>query len=757
MKNFKLKTILIECGLFLLQVVFSKIPVLNFSFSLGFSFALVRIFHGVSLAIVVLEFFIAGILRDFSFLCFVILAYQVVVLSLYYFSLEYIKVKKKIILQIIFILISKALKLYFCLFILEQLLWLVLECVIDIVAIVYFKALYKIYQKKFIFKRFNKFEYLLLATMLMFVFLGLFGIEILGVYFVIPISVFVLIFLCRVMPSDKYLFTAIIVLFCAGMVLNDLLIVLYAIFLVIFCVSFVFLNKYCYFLIVELVLIAELYLSGNLFLVSNCIALLPAIICCCLPNKIYLTISGFFSERELDFIGYSVEKDKICEIKYKLESMSKTFFSMKENFKMLIVGKINRKSAATELAIDVMKRICENCPNLKLCVASCLDRRKLIADNIVYAIEKGKLYLDELGGGIKTYCLKPNVLVNEINSITGQYLSFEKSIKNEDESKLLISSELENFAKIFKNFAKNTEIMSKNNKNLSFLIKETLLGKMIDVYDVAVFESDCGIDFVQVVVDNEQVVKSELVQAINSIVKSKMTIEKIKHLEYSGVSLITLKPALGANCQFVCSTSAKENVNGDNLSIARLDNGRFFVAIADGMGHGKNAGRISKMVLELVRSMFVAGLDIDLVVESINKLLLPVGLDNFSTLDACVIDLNLMNCSFIKLGSSVSILKHKMTSEIIECKSLPIGIVQNIRPTIINKKIFEGDTIFLASDGVVDAFGDTERYRCFINDAKFSNLQKFTDDIIEEIKVANVSHGDDMSIIAVKLLKNNQK
>ncbi len=699
----------------------------------------------------------SGILRDFSFFGFVTLGYQVVILSLYYFSLEYIKTKKKTLLQVIFILISKALKLYFCLFILEQLLWLVLECIIDLVALVYFKTLYKIYQKKFIFKKFNKFEYLLLAIMLMLIFLGLFSIKIFSGYFAVPVSLFVLIFLCRVMPSDKYLFTAIIVLLCAGTVLNDLMVILYTIILVIFCVSFTFLNKYIYYLIIELVLLVELYLFGNLFAIKNFIVLLPAIVCCCLPNRFYIALSGFFSEKNLDFIGHSAEKNKLYEIKNKLESMSKTFFSMKENFKMLIVGKINRKSAASELAIDVVKRTCENCPNLKICVSSCLDRKKLIAENIVYAIEKGKLYLDELGGGIKTYCLKPNVLVNEINSITGQYLAFEKSMKNEDESKLLISSELENFAKIFKNFAKNTEIMPKNNKNLSFLVKETLLSKMIDVYEVAVFETDGGVDFVQVVVDNEQVVKSELVQAVNSIIKSKMVIEKIKHLEFSGVSLITLKPSLGAQCQFACSTSAKENVNGDNISVVRLDNGRFFVAIADGMGHGKNAGRISKMVLELVRSMFVAGLDLDLVVESINKLLLPVGLDNFSTLDACVIDLNLMNCSFIKLGSSVSILKHKMTSEIIECKSLPIGIVQNVRPTIINKKIFEGDTIFLASDGVVDAFGDMERYKCFINDAKFSNLQKFTDDIIEEIKVSNISHGDDMSIIAVKLLKNNQK
>ena len=724
---------------------------------MGFSFALMRLFHDANLAVVAIEYFIAGLLRDFTFNNFLLIGYEIVVLALYYFSLEYLKTKRKTLMQLIFILISKALKLYFSLFNLMLIVVLLIECAIDILALLYFKLLYKTYRKKFIFSKFSRFEYLLFSMLLMLSMLGLFSFDIAGQFLILPVSIFLIIFTCRIMPADKYLLCSVVVLLCLGLVLNDLLFILFSIILAIFCISFMFINKYLFYCSIEILLIVGLYCSGNLFALNIIMTIIPGIICVCLPNKIYIKLSGFFAEKKDDFVCRSIEKDKLVEIRNKLNSMSETFFSMKENFKMLIVGKINRKTAAQELAIDVIKKTCENCPNLKFCLSSCLDRKSLIAENISYAIEKGKLFNDELGGGIKTYCIKPNILVNEINSITGLFLAFEKSVKVEDESKLLISSELENFAKIFKNFAKNTTIMPINNKKLSFLIKEALLDKMIEVYEVAVFESETGIESIQIVADNELVMKAEFVRAINLIIKSKVAIEKIEHLEYSGVSLVTFRPTSEVGCRFAYSTSAKETVNGDNISIVKLDNEKYFVAIADGMGHGKTAGRISKMVLELVKSMFVAGLELELVIESINKLLLPVGLDNFSTLDACVIDLKSMTCSFIKLGSSVSILKHKVVSESIVCKSLPIGIVQNIRPTIINKRIFEGDTIFLASDGVVDVFGDPERYKCFINDAKISNLQKFTDDLIDEIKSSGTNHSDDMTIIAVKLLKNNQK
>ena len=136
------------------------------------------------------------------------------------------------------------------------------------------------------------------------------------------------------------------------------------------------------------------------------------------------------------------------------------------------------------------------------------------------------------------------------------------------------------------------------------------------------------------------------------------------------------------------------------------------------------------------------------------KLLIPEGLDGFSTLDACVIDIEAETATFIKLGASVSVIKHKNTSEVVVSKSLPIGVVQNIRPTITKIPLSFGDVIFLASDGVVDSFASVDEFKVFINDTKIYNIQKHLDNIIFDAEYQS-KHLDDMTIIGINLLKNS--
>ena len=410
-----------------------------------------------------------------------------------------------------------------------------------------------------------------------------------------------------------------------------------------------------------------------------------------------------------------------------------------------------------ELAGDVMARCCEKCERKTICENSLIDKKQLLAEYIFYAISSGEISDNELSIGFKTYCTKTNLVLKEINLIAKQFLQFETSVKTEDESKLLISSELENFANLFQNFAKNIEKTSKINKNLSIIAKEMLLNNMIEVGDIAVFENKFGIEKIDVVAENSVMMRKELSSQLSKIVRAKLQIKKLRHLDFSGLSLVSFSVANSLKAEFAVSMSSKEDVSGDNCLISKIDDSRYFVAIADGMGHGKLAGKTSRMVLELIRNLFFVGIDLNIIIESINKLLLPVGLDNFSTLDAVVVDLKFSKCTFIKLGSSVSAIKHKDKTELISSDSLPVGIVQNLSPTIVVKQVQADDVIVLASDGVVDSFSDVESFKIFVNDYKISGLQRFVDNVIFELGMQTNKHKDDMSIIALKLLKNSPK
>ena len=116
--------------------------------------------------------------------------------------------------------------------------------------------------------------------------------------------------------------------------------------------------------------------------------------------------------------------------------------------------------------------------------------------------------------------------------------------------------------------------------------------------------------------------RKELSQELSKITRTKLQVKKLKHLEFSGLSLVSFVVANTLRAEFAVSGSSKEDVSGDNVMISRIDDNRFFVAIADGMGHGKIAGKTSKMILELIKNLFFIGIDLNLIIDSIKKLFL---------------------------------------------------------------------------------------------------------------------------------------
>ncbi len=742
--------------LLLVQVAFSRVQFGNI-FPLGFSFAIARLFFGGNLFVVTLEYAISCLflVKDFYFL--IAVAYEIIILSLYYFSKEMFKTKRKKLVLYLFLLLSFSVELY--LSISGKIYWrdFLIESGLKCLALAYFLKIHLVYQKKFIFLKCSNLDYSLFSIFILFFILGLFSYNFLASVFGLTSFLASVLLCCRFLPSDKYLVFAITLALSFGYIFGSVKFVLIA---VVFSVLVLYCSKlYKYlFLSLSLFLLYLILRVSNELVLKNIISLVAGVLLvACVPQKVVGKFSEFFEEKTVDIIKENIWQEKERDIKQNLNLMAKTLTKMKDDFKFLIVGKIDRRYASKELAEDVIGKCCEKCERRNICENTLIDKRNLLTEYIFHAMHRGELSVDELSLGFRTYCNKVIQIVKEINLISKKFLEFETSVKTEDESKLLISTELQNFANLFQNFAKNIEKSPKINKNLSLIAKEMLLNSMIEVGDIAVFESSDGIEKIDIVAENSVMLRKELSIELSKIVRSKVQVKKLRHLDFSGLSLVSFGVATTLRAEFAVATSSKEEVSGDNTMISKIDDNRFFVAIADGMGHGKVAGKTSSMILELIKNMFYIGIDLNIIIESINNLLFPVGLDNFSTLDVAIVDLRLAKCTFIKLGSSVSAIKHKDKTEIISSESLPVGIVQNLTPTIVVKPVQPGDVVVLASDGVVDNFSDIEKYQIFINDYKIDKLQRFADNVIFELGTAQVKHKDDMSLIALKLLKNSLK
>jgi len=739
---------------FIFQIILSNVCFANSFYPLGFAFAIVRVFYNGNIFFVIFSYLISQLNFIFLFSDLFICFYEIVIISLYYYIKNFHSQKKPLLKLELFISLAFALKFYYALSMGQNLVIFSLDLFLSLLAGVYFYFLFKAYKNKFLFFKFSNFDYFYFLLIILLLMTGIYSFQIEKLYLEYFLICLIIILSSKILPNDKFFILTMAVGVGTFFASKNHLLLLFSIFLSVICVIIKNRNKLIFILSIIISIILFYLVNQSINYISLLFCLFALIIFAVIKEKFIKKLSNMFEIDCQNIIGEVLQFENINQIKTKLNLMSQTLKNMQQEFKLLIVGKINRDKACEELSKDIIGNVCKRCENFNNCFYMNINKSSLFENLLNKAIVQGKISKDDVVYGLQTYCNKENIIVSEINQIAEVFLKYEKEMKTEDFSKLIISDELENFSKIFANFAKFIKSENGFNKPQSLMLKEQLINQMLSVNEVLVIENITGIESINVIAKNEDLLKREFVSCISNFARYRFKLDMINHLSFSGLGFARFVPDDKLKINIAVSTKAKEATNGDNVSMAKLSKNKYFIALADGMGHGGNANKISSMVLSLIKSMFQIGFDEELVVDSINKLIIPAGIDNFTTLDACVLDLDREIATFIKLGASVSVIKHKNTSEMIECKSLPLGVIEKVTPTIVKRNISAGDFIILASDGVVDSFNNIEDYKCYINDSKILNLQKFVDDVVLDARFQNQKHQDDMTLIAINLLKN---
>lgn len=204
----------------------------------------------------------------------------------------------------------------------------------------------------------------------------------------------------------------------------------------------------------------------------------------------------------------------------------------------------------------------------------------------------------------------------------------------------------------------------------------------------------------------------------------------------------------------------KSETSGDsNLSI-RLKDGKYLVAISDGMGSGKDARKSSTQALRLLENLLLSGFDKKISLDLINTALINQNTEIFATLDIAIVDLYKGNIEFIKSGACPTYIKNKKKVQMIKSTSLPTGITEESSIQTFDKDIESGDIMLMCSDGVLDSnieYKNKELWiKYMLEDIETSNTQKIADLILNEAVDNNFGVAkDDMSIVVCKFRKKD--
>lgn len=203
-------------------------------------------------------------------------------------------------------------------------------------------------------------------------------------------------------------------------------------------------------------------------------------------------------------------------------------------------------------------------------------------------------------------------------------------------------------------------------------------------------------------------------------------------------------------------------VSGDSMLHIRLKDGKYLVALSDGMGTGKQAKESSTKALSLLENLLVSGFDKNISVELITSSLIQHNAEMFATLDIAIIDLYNGTIEMMKSGACPTYIKQRKKVQIIKSTSLPVGIVQQNNLEVFDRDIESGEIILMCSDGILDSnieYKNKELWvKYLLEDIETNNTKKIADLVLNEAIDNNFGKAkDDMSVVVCKFLKKDVK
>lgn len=341
--------------------------------------------------------------------------------------------------------------------------------------------------------------------------------------------------------------------------------------------------------------------------------------------------------------------------------------------------------------------------------------------------------------------------------------------KKIEENKKNVSSQLQGVSDIIAELADDID----DSKDISFKtekeqIIQLLKQKQIRINDISIKKEETGRYKVVVYQKtcDELVGEDCQVKTIGQIV-SRVLNEKMNLCEQfcglrknEDICKFTFLSKDKHNLQIGIAKSTKEGspVSGDTSIQTRLEDGKYLIALSDGMGSGPEARKSSKIAIKMLERLLTSGFKKDTSIKLINSTLAAnmEEDDMYATLDIAILDLYAENMEFVKNGACPTYVKRNKDVQLLKSISMPTGLLEDIELIVYDKDIQKGDIIVMCSDGIIDSNNDYQNkelwLKYLLEEINNDDVQKIADIIISEAIDNDFGKSkDDMTVIVAKV------
>ncbi|MDD3223315.1 MAG: stage II sporulation protein E [Clostridium sp.] len=483
-----------------------------------------------------------------------------------------------------------------------------------------------------------------------------------------------------------------------------------------------------------------------------------------IPSKIIEKIKGEINvdNKQQNISENYIEKVKNIYIK-RLDDFSKALNGMGGVLNSLAENdKLSLKTKSSGIIENLADRVCNNCNMKNICWKRELYYTYAAFEELISNYQDNK---GEIPHEIIKKCIKKNSLIASTEEIVNNYVSDEMWRAKLGSGRRMIAGEINNVSEILNEMNNGF----KNNINFNYEMEKKIISvflktgiKFNDVMCINDETDRINIKISMHACGGRQICVKKILPLINEVTNTCMcirddgckidpktelcSVEFEKTPKYYMVSYVSRKNKYG------------EKENGDSYSFGKNRDENYMIAISDGMGSGGSAGRESKAAIDLIEKFTHAGIDKLTAINCINSVMtLKFSEDEkFSTMDLCGVDLYSGEASFMKVGAAPSFIKRKDRVEIINSRTLPIGVLDEADIDIKNKNLQNGDIIVMLSDGVTDFdnnnAGKTGWIEQYLKNASSNNPKELVEELVKKsLELGKGRAKDDITAIVSKV------
>ena len=506
------------------------------------------------------------------------------------------------------------------------------------------------------------------------------------------------------------------------------------------------------------------------------------------PNKIEINISDLFGKNEILPEGARYRLGESKETIDKLNNVSDVIKQMSDTYKEVAGVSLDKKENLLnnrEIFLEELQEKVRKIQNNILYEDLLDEDESIVYDIFECLLDKDRIQREDL----------IEIFKNHNNYIVG-FNNYETTLKVEKDIRQVIEIINESFRSSKLNFVMTAKI-GENSKNISMQLdgvskaietiandiekeKEKFLDKKNEIILIC---KQRQIDILDLKIEQEKTGRYIIKAFLNTCSDKKLVecptkkIEKILS-ETLDETIVIKKEKCGLkqeqkicyqtyiskdryNMQLGIAKTNKEgeSVSGDSSLQISLDDGKYLIAISDGMGSGPNARKSSQIAMRMLGRLLSNGFDKETSIELINNTISSnIKDETFATLDIMVIDLYAGNIEYIKNGACPTFIKNNKNVDIIKNIAIPAGILNDIDLVVYDRDVDNNDIIVMCSDGIVESNSEYKNKELWVKNLleqiDTTNAQKIADIILKESIDNNYGKAkDDMTVIVTKILK----